>query len=93
MRKYDVVATTGSYEKDGQTKYLSKNVGTVIETQKGLRLKLDASFNPAGLQATQDGSVWLALFEPKPRDGQTEHAQQKANAYQKDAPFDDDFEV
>jgi len=68
--KYHVVATLGTYEKDGQKKYISKNVGSVIETKHGFRLKIDASFNPAGCPRDEDGSVWLALFEPKPRDNQ-----------------------
>lgn len=69
-KKYDVVATVGRYEKDGQTKYITRNVGSVIQTQKGFRLALDASFNPAGCKVEEDGKVWLALFEPKPRDNQ-----------------------
>lgn len=64
-KKYDVVATTGFYMKDGQKKYLNKNVGSVIETEHGLSIKLDASFNPAAMQRTDDGMVWLKLFEPK----------------------------
>lgn len=64
-RKYDVVATLGTYQKDGETKYLTRNVGTVIETQKGLRLKLEASFNPAACRMDDDGRIWLALFEPR----------------------------
>ncbi|WP_225610413.1 hypothetical protein [Pseudomonas sp. PDM23] len=64
--KYDVVATVGQYEKDGQTKYLNRKVGVIVSTQKGFRLKLDACFNPAGCQQrSDDGGVWLALFEPK----------------------------
>lgn len=69
-RKYDVVATIGTYQKDGETKYVTRNVGSVIETKHGLRLAMDASFNPAGCQKSEDGKVWLALFEPKPQDGQ-----------------------
>jgi single-strand DNA-binding protein len=84
--KYDVVATTGTYEKDGQTKYISRKVGAVISTQHGFRLKLDASFNPAGCPRGDDGGVWLALFEP--RDNQ--QAGQQAQAQQQsDAPADD----
>lgn len=69
-KKYDVVATIGSYEKNGEKKYLTRNVGSIIQTQKGFRLALDASFNPAGCRVEEDGKVWLALFPPKPRDGQ-----------------------
>ncbi len=64
-KKYDVVCTTGFYMKDGAKKYLNKNVGSVIETEHGLSIKLDATFNPAALQRTDDGMVWLKLFELK----------------------------
>jgi len=92
-KKYDVVATTGTYEKDGETKYINKNVGSIIGTKHGFRLKLDASFNPAGCKIDDDGGVWLALFEPKPRDNQapppTQHEQAKGNGHQPQPPADD----
>ena len=66
--KYDVVATVGTYEKDGKTKYLSQNVGQVFETKNGPKLKLAAWFNPAACKRDDDGMVWLALFEPKAKD-------------------------
>jgi single-strand DNA-binding protein len=62
---YDVVCTTGKYQKDGDTKYLSKNVGSMIETKNGPMLLLDASFNPAGCERGEDGKVWLKLFTPR----------------------------
>lgn len=80
MKKYDVVATLGTYEKNGQKKYVTRNVGSVIETSKGPRLKLDATFNPAGCIKSEDGGVWLALFEPK-----------EAPAKPADDGFDDDI--
>lgn len=89
-KRYDVVATIGQYEKDGQTKYVTRNVGAVIQTSKGFRLKLDASFNPAGCQRSEDGGVWLALFEP--RDDQQQGQQQaprQAQRSQQAAPPDD----
>lgn len=64
----DLVATIGRYEKDGQTKYVTRKVGTLLETDKGTRIKLDASFNPAGCIKGEDGGVWLAAFDPKPRE-------------------------
>jgi hypothetical protein len=67
---FDVVATTGKYQKDGQTKYLNKTVGSIIETKHGNRLKLAAWFNPAGCEKDEDGSVWLALFPPKDKQQQ-----------------------
>ena len=62
-KKYDVVATIGKYEKDGQTKFVNRNVGAIIQTDKGFRLALDATFNPAGCYKDDNGRVWLALFE------------------------------
>lgn len=84
--KYDVVATVGQYEKDGQTKYLTRKVGVIVSTQKGFRLKMDATFNPAGCPRADDGGVWLALFEPKDDQQKT---QQQAQKRQPD-PVDDD---
>lgn len=67
---YDVVATTGTYQKDGEKKYISRNVGAVIETKHGPRLILEKSFNPAGCPGgTDDGKIFLALFEPRSDSG------------------------
>lgn len=89
-KRYDVVATIGQYEKDGQTKYVTRNVGAVIQTSKGFRLKLDASFNPAGCPRSDDGGVWLALFEPRDDQQQTQQqAPRQAQRSQQAAPPDD----
>lgn len=65
MEKYDVVASIGTYEKDGQKKYVNRNVGTLLMTDKGPRIKLDAHFSAAGCIRAEDGGVWLSCFEPK----------------------------
>jgi len=96
--KYDVVATVGKYEKNGETKYISRKVGAVIQTDKGFRMKMDAFFNPAGCKVDEEGSIWLALFEPRDdqqqgqpqqqRQGQPQRSQQAAPpAYEDDVPF------
>lgn len=88
--KYDVVATVGKYEKNGETKYISRKVGAVIQTDKGFRMKMDAFFNPAGCKVDEDGSIWLALFEP--RDDQQQPQQQEprqAQRSQQAAPPDE----
>lgn len=91
-KRYDVVATIGQYEKDGQTKYVTRNVGAVIQTSKGFRLKLDASFNPAGCPRSEDGGVWLALFEPRDEQQQGQpQAPRQAQRSQQAAPPDDQF--
>lgn len=92
-RVYDVVATIGTYEKNGERKFLTRNVGQVIETKKGLRLKMDACFNPAGCMKEEDGSIWLALFTPKePAQQQQAPRQQQQRQPAKQGPsgsFDD----
>lgn len=63
-KKFDVVAITGKYQdRDGNDKNRYTNIGVVIETDKGLSLKLEAV--PVGW----DG--WAGLYEPKPRDAAT----------------------
>lgn len=93
-KKYDVVATIGTYQKDGQTKYISRNVGSVIETKNGLAIVMDACFNPAGCSnKTEDGKVFLNLFEPRPEvQQQSAPAQRQAPAQTHPAGFDDDFD-
>lgn len=85
MKKFDVLATTGTYMKDGEKKYKSQNVGAVIQTKHGLRLKLDASFNPAGCPRDDDGGVWLALFEP--REKKQENPAQMAERVMNEPPM------
>jgi single-strand DNA-binding protein len=87
--KYDLVATTGKYQKDGETKYLTKNVGKMIEVNGRQKILLDASFNPAGCEKTEDGKVWIALFEQRdnnkqPASGKPQVTQE---AFDSDIPF------
>lgn len=84
-KKYDVVATTGFYMAGNEKKYVSRNVGSVIETQHGLAITLDASFNPAGCPISEDGKVWLKLFEPRPKDQNQAH-QQNSSQQQNSRP-------
>lgn len=86
-KKYDVVATVGKYEKDGIQKYVTRNVGAVIETDKGLSMTLDASFNPAGCPISPDGKIWLKFFDPR-ADGQQSSQPSQGRAAQS-APFAD----
>jgi hypothetical protein len=68
MTAKDIVATIGTYQKDGETKYVTRKVGQMVETKHGPRIKLDASFNPAGCRRDEDGAVWLAIFDQRERD-------------------------
>ena len=94
MAYKNLVATIGKYEKDGKVNYVSRTVGTLIETDKGLRIKLDASFNPAGCIKGEDGGVWLAAFDPKPREQQATPSAARAQpkhtpSARDDSHFDD----
>lgn len=61
-KKFDVVAITGKYtNSNGEEKSRYVTIGAVIETSKGLSLKLESV--PVGW----DG--WAGLYEPKAKDG------------------------
>lgn len=64
-KKYDVVAVTGSYEKNGETKKKYRNVGVMMEGEHGPYILLERSFNPAGVPSKNGESIILNLFEPK----------------------------
>ena len=93
MKKYDVVATTGTYQKDGETKYLTDNIGVILQTDKGFRLKLKASFNPAGCKIDDDGYIWCALFEPRPKDDTQRQAHHNQTGGQPVPPADDGLDI
>ena len=66
IKKYDIVATVGTYQKDGETKSRYKNVGVVMEKDGKPFILLDRIFNPAGLPNPQaKDTVLLSLYEPK----------------------------
>jgi single-strand DNA-binding protein len=73
---YEVVATVGTYQKDGEEKKRYQRIGTVFQGDKGLSLKLDCI--PVG----QEWTGWASLFEPK-QEGRDRTA---ADAYRKPAP-------
>jgi trehalose-6-phosphate synthase len=84
---YDVVATTGTYQKDGKTMYRNQTIGHVVETAKGLSLKIDQ------IPLTEAGgwNGWAALFTPwteeKQEEKQNRFTPQKPSA--KDLPDSD----
>lgn len=61
-RKYDVVATTGSYEKEGEEKRKYQNVGMVIEKDGKFYLKMTSL-----VTVDDSGQVvnFFSLFEPR----------------------------
>lgn len=63
--KYDVCYGEDYTTASGEQKTRWKNVGAVIQTQKGHVLLLDRTFNPAGCKDPEGrGNVLLNLFAP-----------------------------
>lgn len=60
---YEVTVKAGTYQKDGQEKVRYQRIGSVIETKKGLMLKLDS------VPLVENGwNGWSYLFEPREGD-------------------------
>ncbi|HET8685650.1 MAG TPA: hypothetical protein VFM18_03165 [Methanosarcina sp.] len=79
MKKiYDVVATVGEYKnKNGETKKRYMTIGSVIEGDKGLSIKIESV--PLGW------SGWAGLYEPKEQQ-KTEKVSTGDN-FDSDVPF------
>jgi hypothetical protein len=83
-KKFDLVVKVGEYtDGQGQTKGRFKNVGVMMEGDKGPYILLDRTFNPAGVGGNEGReSIIVSLYEPKQEGGQSSHSAAKANAYQ-----------
>ena len=85
MKKYDVVAVTGTYTNaQGEEKKRYLNCGAVFETEKGLSLKLE------GIPVGSEWNGWLSLFEP--RNATAKPRQQSVDAPSGGAMEDQSFE-
>jgi hypothetical protein len=90
MKKYDLVVKVGEYQKDGQTKARNKNIGVVMENDKGMYIIMDRTFNPAGVPNPDNKeSVFVSMYEAKPNDGYQKHNEDKSNGYQPQEDLDD----
>lgn len=70
----DVCVVVGTYkDKNGDDKKRYETVGSYITKDDGGKfLKIKATFNPAGaMTRTDDGYVFLSLFDQKPRENST----------------------
>lgn len=76
-KKYDLVVKVGEYQKDGQTKAKNKNIGVVMESDYGMYIIMDRTFNPAGVP-NPDGkeSIFISMYEPRQNDGYNQSNQQ-----------------
>lgn len=64
MKKYDLAVKVGT-KADGKGIY--RNVGVVLQGDKGPYILLDKTFNPAGVN-TEKQSIIISMFEPKQND-------------------------
>ena len=83
-KKYDLVVKVGEYtDNQGQTKGRFKNVGVMMEGDKGPYILLDRTFNPAGVGGNEGReSIIVSLYEPKDNGGQQQHSAAKAAGQQ-----------
>jgi hypothetical protein len=66
----DVMFPNGKYMKDGQEKTSWLKCGTLLQTEKGMRLKLDA------LPVNMDEG-WFVIFEPREDNRQAQSGSQQ----------------
>jgi hypothetical protein len=88
-KKYDLVVVTGNYTNSmGEQKKQYKNVGIVNETDKGLYILLDRTFNPAGVpNPDNNGNVLISMFEPKGK----EEPPKQSNSFSSFDEFEDEI--
>ena len=68
---YEVTVKAGTYQKDGQEKVRYQRIGDVIETKKGLMLKLHS------MPIVENWTGWCYLFQP--RDDATKQQSKSTN--------------
>jgi hypothetical protein len=67
----DVMFPNGKYMKDGQEKTSWLKCGTLLQTEKGMRLKMDAL--PVNMQ-----EGWFQIFEPREDNRQAQASSQQS---------------
>ena len=91
-KKYDVVAITGSYMKDGQEKKVYSNVGEIFNSGDRFFLKMNA------LPFDEEGKLinFFSLYAPKAKESQAEGVNQAIGSAgaqgQQTARLADDFD-
>jgi hypothetical protein len=90
-KKYDLVVKVGEYtDGQGQTKGRFKNVGVMMEGDKGPYILLDRTFNPAGVGGNEGReSIIVSLYEPKQEGSQPSPAAKSGGYKASDLDGDD----
>lgn len=85
---FDLAVKIGEYTtSNGEKKNRWQNIGAMMQNDDGGQFLMFAKwFNPAGVpdlsgKNANSESILISMFEPKSRDGQTEHGAAKANGY------------
>jgi hypothetical protein len=83
-KKFDLVVKVGEYtDGQGQTKGRFKNVGVMMDGDKGPYILLDRTFNPAGVGGNEGReSIIVSLYEPKDGVGQQQAPAAKSGGQQ-----------
>ena len=83
-KKFDLVVKVGEYtDGQGQTKGRFKNVGVMMDGDKGPYILLDRTFNPAGVGGNEGReSIIVSLYEPKDGVGQQQAPAAKSGGYE-----------
>jgi hypothetical protein len=61
-KKFDLAVKVGT-KQDGKAVW--KNIGAMIEGEKGPYLLMDRTFNPAGVDSDGKGSILIGMFPPR----------------------------
>ena len=78
----DVMFPNGKYLKDGEEKTRWLKCGVLLETDKGMRLKLECI--PLGIEP---GSGWFSIFEKKDDHPKTQSVKTEKPNTQDEIPF------
>jgi len=90
-KAYDLVVITGSYKNSaGEEKKQYKNIGIVNQTDKGMYILLDRTFNPAGVPNPENKDmVMVSMFEPKEKQDKPKNNDIQSPSFGDD--LDDEF--
>jgi len=85
----DLAVKTGSYTKDGQEKGKWRNIGALMQDDKGGQfIFIDRAFNPAGIPFKEGSeSIMVSMFDPKSGGQQQEPAPVARVEDTSDIPF------
>lgn len=69
-KTHDLVVTVREYQdRDGTTKRETKNIGALMESDKGPFILLDRWFNPAGIPNPENrANLMVSCYEPRSRE-------------------------